>query len=496
MKIIKRNKEARELLRQGVNLVADCVKVTLGPSGRNVVIGRKDITPVITNDGVFIARSIISDDPIVEQGCMIAKEAASLTDKRAGDGTTTTTVLLQAIVNHTFDMMKDSGSMVEKKVDPMKLKKQIDVACSEIVEILNSKAKVISKKDIYEVALVSVEFPELAKVITDIFAQIGVDGFVEVEEGGTKTEYEVSKGLHLNATYPSDYFINSDGRKCILNKPKILVTNVKIEDVLLFASIIDSLIKKDVKALIIVAPSFSKDVIQRCVTTTIKSNFTILPLQIPTFDKDDILIDIATATGAVFIDKNSTKDVKALFVEESLGSCAKSMSEEKTFLMGTTGDTSERIKNIKEQIKDTISEYDKEGFEKRIASLAGGSATIKVGADSDSDKMYLRLKVEDAINSVKNALKDGVVKGGGLALKEIGDSTDNILSTPIKSPYNQIQENCGELLEIPDSVVDPVKNTIEALKSACSLAGLVLTTEVVIADSNDKKDTNEDEVDC
>lgn len=497
MKILATGQPAREAIKRGIDTIADCVKVTLGPSGRNAVLGRQDITPIITNDGVTIARNIILDDEIEELGAMIVKEASSLTDREAGDGTTTTTVLLQAIVNEAFEKIKDNGSLIKGKVDTIKLKKDIDIACEQVVEALKLRSKPISIKDIYKVALISVEYEWLAKLIADMFKEIGVDGYVSVEEG-IKTGYTVSKGIELNAGFQSEYFINTDDGQCVLENPSVFVTNQKLEipDV---TKIIKSLEGKTVTNLILIAPDMSREVLNALVATKINAGFNAVAIKLPTFDKNDLLIDVATLTEATFMDKGTfTKyeDYVDAIKFEVLGTVDKAIiTNAKTVLIGGNGDTKKRVADIKKRIAETESVFDKDMLEKRVAFLSGGIANFKISADSDFEKTYLRLKVEDAINAVQYALKDGVVRGGGVTLKEVSEELpENILTKALKAPYEQIQLNSGGI-EIGEDVVDPVKVTISAVKSACSLAGMVITTEVAVAHKKKKnglEDKNED----
>lgn len=481
--------------------MADCVRVTLGPSGRNAVIGRQDIPPFITNDGVTIALNIEADDETENLGVRIMREALSITDTNGGDGTTTTSVILQRIVSDLFEVIKDDGTLVKNKVDAIKLKKDLDKWCAEVIKSLKAKARPITPEDIYNVAIVSGEYPWLAKMVTEIYEKIGKDGHVTIEEGVT-TGYDVYKGIEINAGYTSEYFItDSDKRQCIIESPHILVTNQKI-DINSMGAIVDliaDLISREHKDLVIIAPEFSRDILTRFITTKVKTGFSTIALKLPTFDKDDVLVDIATLTEGKLIDKNIylTYDIFAKeFKYENLGQAEKmEISESKSVIIGGKGDTSERVEQIKKTRETTSSLFDRDRLDRRIAYLSGGIALIRIGGISDNEKTYFKLKCEDAVNAVDVALKDGVIKGGGLALKEISDELPaNILSDALRAPYQQIQQNNGGPLEIPDTVIDPVKITISALESACSLAGLVITTEVTTAYKREKhgtKDTDE-----
>lgn len=484
MKIIKTGQDARDALKRGIDLVAKCVSVTLGPSGRNAVLGRQSVTPIITNDGVTIAHSIDVEDEIEQQGVMIVKESAQLTDLNAGDGTTTTTVLLKAITDALFEKIKDDGSLVRTKIDTIKLKKEVDAACEKVVESLWKMAKPITEKDIYDVAIVSCEYPWMAKLLVEVFSKIGVDGYVIVEEAN-KTSFKVFNGIEINSGYPSEYFINNDNRECVIENPNIIVTGKEL-GIGELMPLINEMQNKGVDNLIVVAPNFSQDILNRFIATKVKTGISLIAVKQPVFGKNDPLLDIACLVNAVFIDDVNIKDISWNMV----GNAEKIiLNESKTMIIGGSGDTKDRVKMLKDKIDESDSEFDKDELRKRIAFLSGGVAVIKVGAESQFEKTYFKLKIEDAINAVQSALKDGVVKGGGLALKEVSETLpENILTKPILAPYLQIQENSGGNLDIPDTVVDPVKTTVSAIKSACSLAGMLITTEVAVAYKNQKKE--------
>lgn len=495
MKIIYKGQEARDALKKGIDTVADCIKVTLGPSGRNAVLGRIDITPIITNDGVSIARNIECDNEIEELGAMMVKEASSLTSNKVGDGTTTTTVILQALVSDLFNKLKDNGSLVSKKVNTIKLKKEIDTACDLVVEKLKEKSFKIKPKDIYNVALVSGEYEWIAKLVADIYKQIGTDGYITLQEG-IKTGFDVYKGLEINAGYTSEYYINNDKRECVLDNPYVLVTNQMLETSAI-VPLVMSLVEKDVKELVIIAPDFSKDLINRLITTKLNAGFTAVALKIPNFGKDDDLIDVATLTGAKFIDKNTFTKYENLVEEikvENLGKVDKAIiTDAKSMFIGGNGDTTERVKLLKDIKDKTESVFDRDRLEKRIAYLSGGIGVITIGANSESERTYFKLKLENAVNAVKQALTEGVVKGGGLTLKEISEEIgETVISKALTAPYKQIQDNIGEETAISDDIVDPVNVTISAVKSACSLAGMVITTEVAVAFKKEKQNARED----
>lgn len=501
MKIIKLGQDARDALKRGIDLAADAVECTLGPSGRNAIIGRMDITPIITNDGVTILRNLEVEDETEQLAVMVAKEAASLTDNEAGDGTTTTTTLLRAIVNELFDAIKDDGTLVKKKVDTIKLKKDLDHWCGVVCNKLQEMAKPISKKDLYDVAMVSAEYDWLAKIVASVFEKVGKDGYVSVEEG-MKTDFEIFKGIEIDVGLSSDYFINNDKGECVIDKPYVLVTNHVIDTGMMetIVSLIADLIQQEkVSNLVIIAPDFSRDILSRFITTKIKTNFGVVALKLPHFGKDDLYLDICALLNCNLIDKNTfikSDDFKLAFHKNNAGIGEKIVvGSAKTLIVGN-GDTKERVKKLKKTLSETISVFDRDAIEKRIAYLSGGVGIIRISGNSDFEKGYMKLKAEDCVNAVQAALNYGVVKGGGLALKSISESFEkpNILSKPLLKPYQCIQANAGGFLKIEDNIVDPVKVTISAVKSACSLAGTLITTEVSIAyknESNKRKNENE-----
>lgn len=494
MKKIKTGQDARDALKRGIDLACDAIKVTLGPNGRNAVLGRIDIPPTITNDGVSVARNIEATDEIENQGVWIVKEACSVASGKAGDGTTTTAVLLQAIVGKLFDELKDNGSLVSKVPNVMDLMKQVDAACKEVLEYLEANSRPISEDEIKNVALVAGEFEWLANIVTDIFKKIGKDGHVTIEEG-IKTSYETYKGVELNTGYHSEYYINTEDDECVLEKPLIYVTNQPLDNYIseaIAGLVTTEMTEEENRGIIIIAPDFSRDLLNRLVTTKVKGNVSIVALKLPTFDKDDILVDVATLAKAKFLDKNAYTKIEDYIADFNLASGGSVdsaiISKNKTILIGGEGDCTDRIASIRAKLEETLSLFDKDSLEKRIAYLSGGIATLTIGGDSDFERIYFKLKAENACNSVQKALRGGVVPGGGLALIGASNKLNNILTMCIREPYEQIQRNAGGSLDIPVTVLDPLLVTQSALKSACSLAARVLTTEVVTAFANKKED--------
>lgn len=480
-------------MKRGVDLAANCVKVTLGPYGRNAVLGRHGLTPDITNDGVTIAQNVEAADEIENLGVLAVKEVSMLSDLKGGDGTTTATVLLQAIVEDTFSKLSDDGSLIKKHLDPLQLKKEIDKACAEVVKKLKKNARPIVSSEVYKVALVAGEYDWIANMVSEIYAKIGKDGYITIEDG-VKSEYDVYKGIEIDAGYHSEYFINNDKRQCILDVPRILVTNQKL-NIYSVLPMIESCAQAGITNVIMIAPDFDRDLLNRLNTTKLKAPATaFVAVRLPTYDRDDILVDIATLSGAKFLDHKAYSSFDELAREITVNNLGKVdqaiIGDGHSALIGGSGDTTIRVSELKKQLEGTKSIFDRNNLEKRIAFLSGGVAVIKIGAESDTERLYYRRKVEDAMNSAQLALKEGVVKGGGIALKEIAEEHDMILSSALTKPYEQIQKNAGGEFKIADDVFDPVLVTISSLESACSLAGMLLTTEVVIANKNEDTTKN------
>src|ERR1035437_1346123 len=491
MKIIKRGHEARLALKRGIDLVADSIKVTLGPAGRNAVLGRMNIPPRITNDGATIARNIEAEDECEQLGVMMLQEATALTDNASGDGTTTTTILLQKIVEDGFERIKDDGSLVSKKVDLMALKKEVDDACAQVVGQLKELARPITDDEIYNVAMTAGEHEMIATTVTEIFKKIGKDGYVKLQEG-LKNEYEIYKGIELGCGYQSEYFINDDKRQCVLDNPYIFVTNQALDEGII-NPLVTLLGEKEMTRLVIIAPDFTRDLMSRFVTTKVKGNIDVVALKLPYYGKDDLFVDVATVTGATFIDKAAFTKYENMVLEmkfSNLGRVDQAIiGDAKTMLIGGTGDTTARVAELIDLKDKTESVFDKDKLEQRIAFLSGGIAIMTVAGKSDTERDYLKLKAEDTINAVQYALSDGVVPGGGLILLNIAmNSPQTILTNALMEPFKQIKETTGG--DVPDNVIDPVKTAIASLQSACSLAGLILTTEVITAFKNES--TNKD----
>jgi len=486
-KIIKTGQEARQALKKGIDAVADVVKHTLGSKGRNVVIGNQHGEPTITNDGVSIAKEIILEDEIENLGAEILKDVASKTNDDAGDGTTTATVLAQAIINKGFKMLEDENKLGGISKNPMDIKREIDVARETIItELKKTAKKVKNKEELKQIATASMEDEKIGEIIADTVHKVGEYGVVTTEDGDVLGVHaEIVEGMKIKTGYELEYMANKDD-KAIVNDAHILITNQSIESVAQILELTKQLAEKKVNELVIVADNFSQPVLASFVESQIKGEFRVLAISAPA-DRENTLTDLAIVTGGKYVDSRTGYKINDVSIED-LGRCKKVIAtEDRTTFIGGVGDTKEHIKTLKNT--ETSSKYEKSKIEERIARLSGGVGVIKVLARTETEQGYLKDKVEDAINATKAANEEGIVKGGGLALKELSERLgDNILSDCIKAPYEQIQANAGGSLDIPDSVIDPVKVTRSALENACSLAGTVITAESAIQAKRKKKD--------
>lgn len=491
MKIIKTGHEARVALKRGVDIVADAVKVTLGPSGRNAIIGRPYMSPMIINDGVTIAREIQLEDEIERLGAEKVQEVSKATDDRAGDGTTTSTVILQAILNEGFKRLDDNNSLIKKNSDPMKIRAEIEVASEKVLSELKRTAKPIkTKEEIFKVANISVESEPIAEIIATIFDKVGKDGVVTVEEGDFEIEHSIVDGMEIESGYFSPHLATNDRLEAVIEKPIILVTNHRIERPEPLLPLFEKVQKSGITRMVIISDLIEKPMHQIFVLNKVRADnpFFVLAIKAPTFGKYEILEDYAALFNARFIDKEKGMKLEDVSLED-LGKADKIVAnKDTTLVLGSKGKTKDRVAQLRTEMKTFKSEFDRKQMSKRIAKISGGVGLIKVGAVSDTEKEYLRLKIEDAVNATKAALEEGVVKGGGVALFEIAEKLPkSILTEALKAPYNQIQENAGGYLLVKDDVIDPVKVTINAVRNACSIAGLLITTEVAINDKNDDK---------
>lgn len=466
MKKIKTGREAREAIREGINLSESIIRSTLGPNGKNSLIGRIGMVPFITNDGATVALEIEHEDEFINAGCDVIKELTQIASIRVKGATTTATVLFKAILDEAFKRIDEKSSIIEDKINVIAVKKEIQSSCDIVCRLIEEESKPITTEQIYDVALTAGEFEWIAKICQDVISQIGVNGYISIVDG-PKTEYEVFKGMELKAGYHSDLFINND-RKCILESPLILVH----DDKLLYKDISDFLRIHDNENIICVAPDFDSQLIPVLEEVRKKNNRNFIILRLPTYGKKDILDDIK------------------IFIGESGVITRAVISASNTFFIGGKGNTSERVFEIQTMRSETESALDKEIYDQRIANLTGGVSVIKIGAESDFERAYFKKKMEDAINASQKALAKGVIRGGGITLLDVSNSTKaprNILSFPISVPYHIIQESFGEPTEISASIIDSTQITIEILRLVCSIASTFITLGSAIVVKKEKE---------
>jgi len=523
-KIIAFDEEARRGLERGLNILADAVKVTLGPRGRNVVLEKKWGAPTITNDGVSIAKEIELDDPYEKIGAELVKEVAKKTDDVAGDGTTTATVLAQALV-------REGLRNVAAGADPISLKRGIEKAVAAITEELLSSAKEIeSKEEIAATASISAADPSIGELIAEAIDKVGKEGVVTVEESQTfGTELELTEGMRFDKGYINPYFVTDpDRQEAVFEEPYILIANSKISNIKDLLPVVDKVIQ-DGKELVIIAEDVEGEALATLVLNKIRGIFKSAAVKAPGFGdrRKAQLQDIAILTGGQVITEevglkleNTTLDL--------LGRARKVIiTKDETTIVEGAGEADAiegRVTQIRREIDNTDSDYDREKLQERLAKLAGGVAVIKAGAATEVELKERKHRIEDAVRNAKAAVEEGIVPGGGVALIQSGkkalDALEldgdeatgaNIVRVAIEAPLKQIALNAGlepgvvaakvaelagghglnaatgEYVEMfAAGIIDPAKVTRSALQNAASIAGLFLTTEVVVADKPEK----------
>lgn len=500
--------EAKEKMLKGLNNLADMVKVTLGPKGRNIVIFKKHGTPLITNDGVTIAKAIEFDDPIENIGARIVKGAAIKTNDVAGDGTTTATVLAQSIVNNGF-------KMVAAGANPMLIKTGIQLAADDVVERLKSMSIPVDKRVKY-IATISSGSEEIGTIIAEALEKTGEHGTVEVDYNDKpETILELVDGYVIDRGYASQ-FMAVGGKDIDYSQCKVLITDLKVEHINQIAAIINK-IGRD--PLLIIATDFSNEVLSEISLANVRGLAKIVCVKSPGygFSRKDILDDIAVATGAEFITDDLAKKLEDATIE-SLGMATKvKVTFKETKIISGHGDTTERVKLLIDKKKDAKTDYEKEKISERIAKLTCGVAIIKIGASTEVEAEDKKLRIEDALNASRAALEDGIVPGGGMALFNIKNEIESepndleddikvgydILIKSLDAPLKQIAENAGKdgveiamkciqyeggydaltnffCNMIDEGIIDPAKVTISAVRNASSIAAMFLTTEGII----------------
>ncbi|MFC2947554.1 chaperonin GroEL [Virgibacillus sediminis] len=524
-KDIKFSEDARRAMLRGVDTLADAVKVTLGPKGRNVVLDKKFGSPLITNDGVTIAKEIELEDAFENMGAQLVSEVASKTNDVAGDGTTTATVLAQA-------MIREGLKNVTSGANPVGIRRGIEKAVASAVEELKSISNPIeSKESIAQVAAISSADDEVGKLIAEAMERVGNDGVITIEESkGFNTELEVVEGMQFDRGYASPYMVtDQDKMVAELEDPYILVTDKKIGNIQEVLPVLEQVVQQG-KPLLIIAEDVEGEALATLVVNKLRGTFNAVAVKAPGFGdrRKAMLEDIGILTGAEVITEDLGLDLKSANIDQ-LGRASKVVvTKENTTIVEGSGNPeaiSSRVSQIRAQAEETTSEFDKEKLQERLAKLAGGVAVIKVGAATETELKERKLRIEDALNSTRAAVEEGIVAGGGTALVNIynkvsglnleGDETTgaNIVLRAMEEPVRQIAHNAGlegsiiverlkgeevgvgynaatgEWVNMVDAgIVDPTKVTRSALQNAASVAAMFLTTEAVVADKPEEND--------
>ncbi len=526
------NEEARKALARGVDAVAQAVKITLGPRGRNVVLDKGYGAPTITNDGVSIARDITLKDKFENMGAEIIKEVATKTNDSAGDGTTTATVLAQAII-------QEGLKHTTMGLNAMGLKLGVEAAAQDVVKILKDSAKTIkTDAEIEQVATISAESAEMGKIIAETIKKVGKDGVVTVEEAQTiGVESEVVGGIEFDKGYISPYMVtNAERMEAEYTDAPILITDKKISSIKEILPLLEKLAQTGKKELVIIAEDVDGEALTTFLVNKLRGGFNVLAVKAPSFGdrKKGMLEDIAVTVGATII----SEDVGIKFDTADISMLGRARrivaTKDSTTIVGGKGkkaDIEARIASLKAQRSQTTAKYDIEKLDERIGKLSGGVAVIRVGAATETEMKYLKLKVEDAVNATKAAIEEGIVAGGGVALVKAMDKAEALLAArktmtrefelgyrsvlkALEAPLKQMVLNAGKdngavIVEkirsgkgwigydahndvmVPDmiaaGIVDPVKVTRSGVQNAASAAAILLTTEVAIADDPEEK---------
>lgn len=520
--------DARKKLQNGVNALANAVKVTLGPRGRHVILDKKYGSPVASDDGVSIAKDIDLPDPFENLGATLAREVASKTSDVAGDGTTTATVLAQALVT---EGMKN----VAAGANPIALKRGLEKAVKTAVEEIKSKSKPVeTKMDIEKVATVSSKVPEIGKAIAEAMDKVGRDGVITVEEyQGLDIKLDIVEGMQFDRGYVSPYMVsNVERMEAVLEKPRIFITDKKLSSMQELFELVTKGVLPQHEPFLIIAEDIEGEALQFLVLNKLKGVLNGVAVKAPGFGdrRKEMLKDIATLTGGEVLSSDLGVDLKSV-TPDVLGTCERvKIDKDNTTILGGKGkseDIKARIEQIKAQIGETKSDYDKEKLQERLAKLAGGVAVIKVGAATESEMKERKHRVEDAVAATKAAVEEGIVPGGGVTLLNVSKSLDNLLSQlegdektgvmivkkALLEPLRVIAENAGldgsvvveKVRNLPNNqgldadairygdmyeygIIDPAKVTRAALQNASSIATLVLTTEACVAELPKKDD--------
>ena len=523
-KILEFNEDARRSLKEGVDALANAVKTTLGPKGRNVAIDKKFGAPTVTHDGVTVAKEIELEDPFANMGAQLLKEAATKTNDVAGDGTTTATVLAQAVVHEGL-------RNVAAGANPMLLKQGIDLGSDKVVERLKSMAKEVrGKEDIAQVAAISAADKEIGNLIADVMEKVGKDGVITVEESrGLQFETEFTEGMQIDRGYSSAYFVtNPERMEAELDEPYILITDKKVSSVADILPVLEKVLQVT-KNFMIISEDVDGEALATLVVNKLRGTINVLAVKAPGFGdrRKEMLRDIAVLTGGQVISEEVGRKLDSATVED-LGRARRVVStKDETTIVEGHGEEAEikgRIEQIKAQIEQTTSDFDREKLQERLAKLSGGVAVIKVGAATETELKEKKHRVEDALSATRAAVEEGIVPGGGVSLINAIDALNDldvtgdirtgvmILRRALEEPlrgiaanagldgavvvetirrlqkerndpaigYDVIREEYGNMVEW--GVIDPVKVTRSAVENATSIAAMILTTEALISD--------------
>ena len=520
-KDIKYGQEARHALESGINKLADTVKITLGPKGRNVVLGKKFGAPLITNDGVTIAKEIELEDGFENMGAQLVKEVATKTNDVAGDGTTTATLLAQALVREGLkNVAAGANPMIVRKG----IQKAVDAAVNKLIE---TAQEVNGKDDIARVASVSAASDEIGELIAEAMEKVTADGVITVEESKTADTYsEIVEGMQFDRGYITPYMVtDTDKMEAVLDDPYILITDKKISNIQEILPLLEQIVKTG-KQLLIIAEDVEGEALSTLIVNKLRGTFTCVPVKAPGFGdrRKEMLQDIAILTGGQVISEELGLELANTTIDQ-LGTAKKvKVQKENTVIVDGAGDKNEiadRVNVIRKSIENTTSDFDREKLQERLAKLAGGVAVIKVGAATETEMKEMKLRIEDALAATKAAVEEGIIAGGGTSYIDViptvaklldetsGDEktgvqivlkaleepawqiaknaglegaviVDKVKSCAVGEGYNALTGEYGDMIAM--GIVDPVKVTRSALQNAASVASMVLTTESVVAD--------------
>jgi len=523
-KSVQFGEDVRRVMQKGVDKLANTVKITLGPKGRNVVLDKKFGSPLITNDGVTIAREIELEDPYENMGAQLVKEVATKTNDVAGDGTTTATLLAQAII-------REGLKNVTAGANPMLIRKGIQIAVDKAVEEIKLISKQVEgKEDIARVATISASDEEVGKLIADAMEKVGKEGVITVEESKSMgTELDVVEGMQFDRGYVSAYMVtDSEKMEAQLDEPYILITDKKVTSIQDLLPVLEQIVQKG-KKLLILAEDIEGEAMATLVVNKLRGTFTCVAVKAPGFGdrRKEMLQDIATLTGGQVIAEELGRDLKDVTLEMLGTAESVKVTKENTTIVNGRGnktDIHDRVAQIRKQVDETTSDFDREKLQERLAKLAGGVAVIKVGAATETELKERKMRIEDALAATKAAVEEGIVPGGGTAYIDVIPAIEKLTSTEVdikvgidiikkalEEPVRQIAANAGlegsiiidkiknsekgigfDVLKevyvnmVKAGIVDPTKVTRTALQNAASVASTFLTTEAAVVDIPEK----------